>query len=70
MAAKPGGHAPRVKLDVLKMKDKTTPDGNCWSCASVKPGQRIQLNMSNDSNEDLWVTVLFLDANAAMTPPS
>jgi hypothetical protein len=55
--------SPSLKVEVVKLKGKATPDGTLDPAATVKPGQRIELRLKNEGYDDLWVTVLFLDAN-------
>jgi hypothetical protein len=52
-----------LQFEVVKLKDKTTPDGKLEPGAPVLPGQRIEVRVKNSGRNDLWVTVLFLDAN-------
>jgi hypothetical protein len=52
-----------VGCEIIKLKGKNTPDGPLESGAVVKPGQRLEIRVKNEQFDDLWVTVLFMDAN-------
>ncbi len=66
MGSRGSEDAPELKLEVLKMRDKKTPEGILEPGSCVRPGQRIELRVRNGSSENLWVNVLFLDANAGI----
>lgn len=57
---------PALRFEVFKMKDKTNVEGKLEPGSLLRPGQRIEARLSNQSNEDLWITVIFLDANGGI----
>jgi hypothetical protein len=61
--ADPADDQPPIGCELIKLKGTVTPDGPLEPGAVVMPGQRLALRVKNDSFDDIWVTVLYLDAN-------
>jgi len=54
----------RLRLDVVKLKHaRDQSGGEPLDESFVRPGQVLEYRFENDSDDDLWVTALFLDAN-------
>jgi hypothetical protein len=50
-----------LKLEVAKLDGNK--DAGLLQGTLVDPGQRIEIRLKNDGEEDLWITALYLDAN-------
>lgn len=68
IAAKMGKQSGRSQLDmkIVKLDDKNQPAGLLTSGSVVVPAQKIQIEISNRSLQDLYVTVLFLDSRCGL----
>src|SRR5262249_26449789 len=53
--------APGLKREVMKLQDEKY--AGALRETFLQPGQRIEVRLRNEGAEDLWVTVLFLDAD-------
>ncbi len=67
MGAKGDAEAQDAVIEVVKLNAKTgAPEGKLEPGSPVRPGQRIELRVQNAGREDLWITILFLDANCGI----
>jgi hypothetical protein len=60
-----------LKVELLKLKEivpkkQYAPDGKVVPGAALRPGDFIELRVSNTGREDLWVAILFMDANCGI----
>jgi hypothetical protein len=59
----PDAEALGLKLGFFRLSDGGGPEGPLVSGSAVRPGQRFEFRLANEGAQDLWVTLLLLDAN-------
>src|SRR5262249_48240939 len=71
LGGKGDDESPDLKVELLKVKEivpkkKYALDGKVVPGATLHPGDYIELRVSNTGREDLWVVILFMDANCGI----